>query len=478
VHPLRIASVDALGGVSGIVADVDGNVWLSSALGVVRLPAAEIDAALDDPSHAIVADRFDYHDGLDGTPAQLRPVPTAVAADDGTLWFATTSSVVTIDPRRIRRNLVPPLVQIVSLTAAGRSWPPGATLPVGTREVDLAYTASTLAQPERARFRVQLDGVDGDWHDAGTRRSAHYTNLAPGRYVLRVLAANEDGAWSPLAAAYGFDIPPSFEQTWWFRLLWVPIGALLVWGLMRWRVRALATRYADRHQAAMIERERIARELHDTLLQSVQGLILRFQSGVDRLAAGDPVRASLERSLDRAEEVLVEGRERVSELRAPGRSRSTLGEATLGEALRRQGEELAAEHGAALIASLRGETEPLPDRVRDEAFKIGSEALLNAFKHSGAKQVWLTLHQTPSRLEIEVSDDGRGMAPTREYTAARTGHWGLVGMRERARAIGGTLTLTSSEGEGTQVRLVVRLRGGVRGWLRPRGDPSSPGRNE
>jgi signal transduction histidine kinase len=469
VHPLRIASPDALAGVSGIVTDVHGDVWLSSVLGVVRLPAAEISAAIDDPAHAIAAERFDFHDGLDGTPAQLRPVPTAVAADDGMLWFTTTSGIFTIDPRHVRRNLVPPLVQIVSLTAAGRTWPAGATLPVGTREVDFAYTASTLAQPERARFRVQLEGVDGEWQDAGARRSSHYTNLAPGRYVFRVLAANEDGVWSALPAVSGFDVPPSFEQTWWFRLMWVPVGALLALGLVRWRVRALATRFADRHQAALIERERIARELHDTLLQSVQGLILRFQSGVDRLAAEDPVRATLERSLDRAEEVLIEGRERLGELRAPGRSRATLGESTLGEALRRQGEELAAEHGATLIATLRGETEPLPDRVRDEAFKIGTEGLLNALRHSGAKQVWLTLHQTPSRLELEVSDDGRGMAPTREYTAARTGHWGLVGMRERARAIGGALTLASSEGEGTQVRLVVRLRGGVRRWLWPGG---------
>src|SRR6202012_2598831 len=144
---------------------------------------------------------------------------------------------------------------------------------------------------------------------------------------------------------------------WWFRATWVPVAVLLVWLLMRLRMRQLAERYADRHEAILIERERIARELHDTLLQSVQGLMLRFQSGVDRMAPDDPTRATLERSLDRAEQVLLEGRGRVNELRTPARD-----DATLGEILKRVGEDLGAEHGIAFTASLRGEGAPLPDR--------------------------------------------------------------------------------------------------------------------
>ena len=460
VHTIRIDGREPLAGVSGIVADAAGNVWLNTVLGVVRLPADEIASALADPAHAVAAERFDFHDGLDGAPAQLRPVPTAVAADDGKLWFATNNSVVWIDPAHIRRNTLAPPVQILALDAGGRGWPlQGPTLPVGTRGVDLHFTAGALAQPERVKFRVQLEGIDTGWQNSGSQRTAHYTNLGPGRYVFRVIAANEDGLWSTQPATLVFVVPPAFNQTWWFRAMWVPVAVLFIWLLMRRRMRQLAERYADRHEAILIERERIARELHDTLLQSVQGLILRFQSGVDRMPPGDPTRATLERSLDRAEQVLAEGRDRVNELRTPARD-----DATLGEILKRAGEDLAAEHGIAFTATLRGEGAPLPDRVLDEARHIGGEALLNAYRHGEAKQVRLIVQQTPSRLVLEVIDDGRGMLPTQEYTAGRTGHWGVAGMRERARTIGARFTLTSAAGEGTAVRLQARLRGGALGW--------------
>ncbi len=453
VHPIRVDGGEALAGVSGIVVDPFGDVWLNTALGIFRMPSAEIERALREPSHAVGAERMDYHDGLDGAPAQLRPVPTAVVADDGVLWFATNNSVVWIDPRHIRRNLVAPPARIVALEVGGNAWPLQApTLPVGTRSVDLRYTAVALAQPERVTFRVRLDGVDSGWQEVDTRRSVHYTNLSPGHYAFRVLARNEDGVWSAQPALLEFSVPPAFHQTWLFRLMWVPIAGLLAWALLRWRVRRLAARYADRHEAMLIERERIARELHDTLLQSVQGLILRFQSGVDRMSPDDPSRLALERSLDRAEEVLMEGRDRVNELRAPAGDG-----ATLGETLARFGEELAAEHGHAFSAALRGEGEPLPGRVRHEAEHIGREALLNAAQHGRAAEVQLVVQQTPTRLVLEVRDDGRGMPAQREYAAGRAGHWGLAGMRERARSIGARFTLTSAEGEGTQIRLELRL---------------------
>jgi signal transduction histidine kinase len=461
IQPIRIDGGEALAGVSGIVVDAFGDVWLNTALGIFRLPSDEVAQALRDPSHAVAGERLDYHDGLDGAPAQLRPVPTAVVADDGVLWFSTNNSVVWIDPRHIRRNLVPPPARILSLDVAGQAWPlQETTLPVGTRSVDLRYTAVALSQPERVKFRVRLDGVDANWQDVDTRRSVHYTNLSPGRYAFRVLARNEDGVWSAQPAVLEFSLPPAFHQTWWFRLMWAPIAGLLAWTLMHWRLRRLAARYADRHEAMLIERERIARELHDTLLQSVQGLILRFQSGVDRMPQDDPSRLALERSLDRAEEVLMEGRDRVNELRAP-----TGGSATLGEALARFGEELAAEHGHAFSAALRGEGESLPGHVRHEAEQIGREALLNAARHARAATVQLVVQQTPARLMLEVRDDGRGMPALREYAAGRAGHWGLAGMRERARSTGARFTLTSAEGEGTQIRLELRLRGrSRRGW--------------
>ena len=461
VRPIRIEGAEALAGVSGIVVDPFGDLWLNTALGIFRLPSEEVAQSLRDPSHAVAAERLDYHDGLDGAPAQLRPVPTAVVADDGVLWFATTNGVVWIDPRHIRRNPIAPPARIVALDVSGNAWPMAVpTLPVGTRSIDLSYTAVALAQPERITFRVRLDGVDAGWQDVDTRRSVHYTNLPPGRYAFRVLARNEDGVWSAQPAVLEFAVPPAFHQTWWFRLMWVPLATLLSWALLRWRMRRLAERYADRHEAMLIERERIARELHDTLLQSVQGLILRFHSGVDRMPPDDPTRLTLERSLDRAEEVLAEGRDRVNELRTPVGAG-----VTLGEALARFGAELAAEHGHEFSATLRGEGEPLPDRARHESEHIGREALLNAAQHASARSVQLVVQQTPTLLVLKVIDDGCGMPALREYAAGRAGHWGLAGMRERARSIGARFTLTTADGEGTLVLLHLRLPGRARrGW--------------
>ncbi len=458
IHAISIDGPDQLRGVSGIVVDGDGNLWLNSAAGVVRLPRAEVDAAVAEDGHRVQAERLDFHDGLDGAPALLRPVPTAVASDDGRLWFATTNGVVSIDPRHILRNPVPPSVQILSLNAAGRRWPlTAAKLPVGTREVDVRYTAGALAQPERVKFRVQLEGVDTRWQDVGTQRTAHYTNLSPGTYQFHVTAANEDGVWSTAPVSLEFDVPPAFNQTWWFRLMWVPIIGLAIWALMRRRMKVVAERYKDRHEAMLVERERIARELHDTLLQSTQGLILRFQSSVDRMPADDKTRLTLERCIDRAEKVLEEGRDRVTELRSAGRNSTTLG-----ERLKSLGEELAEGYQVAFAATLREEEVPLPDLLLHEAEHIGREALRNAFRHSGASMVRLHVNHTSSRLVVEVADNGGGIAPSREYDATRDGHWGLTGMRERAHAIRGKFTLTSSEDEGTRIRLEVNL--GRRSW--------------
>ncbi|MDP9124474.1 MAG: histidine kinase [Pseudomonadota bacterium] len=406
----------------------------------------------------MTVERLDFRDGLDGAPAQLRPVPTAAADLDGRLWFSTNNSLVWIDPRKIRRNDVAPGVQIRQFSTSDHNWPlSNAVLPTDTRQVDLRYTATALAQPERTRFRLQLVGVDADWRDVGTQRIAHYSNLYPGRYEFKVQAANEDGVWSPVPASLTFELPPAVYQTWWFRLLCIPPMLALAWWLMRWRVHRLAQRFADRHEAMLVERERIARDLHDTLLQSVQGLILRLQANVNRMPSDDPIRQTLERTVDRAEEVLAEARGQVTGLREL-RSRSV----PLGRALIQAGEELALEHQRAFVAVVPDIDDALPDDLHDELLHIGLEALRNAFRHAGAAQVRLTLRRTAVLLVLEVADDGRGIARARERSATLGGHWGLSGMRERAHAIGARLHVDSVSGVGTRVRLHLRLRRSAR----------------
>jgi signal transduction histidine kinase/streptogramin lyase len=470
-HPyaLHFAGPSNVAGVSGIAADRAGNVWLNSAQGVMRIPAAEIAATLTDGRHLITAERFNYLDGIQGAPAQLRPVPTAVLDDNGVLWFATNAGVVSIDPSRIRRNRLPPIVRVLSFRAAGHVWPvpeeaaapvaaeTSINLPVQTREVEFRYTAGSLTQPESVRFRVRLSGVDKDWQDVGDRRSAHYTNLAPGRYSFEVLAANEDGLWSRRAAGVVFEVPPTVYQTWWFPLVCATPCLLVAWLVARWRMRRIDEQYALRHQAILYERERIARDLHDTLLQGTQGLILHIQSAVEGLPVDAACRSSLEKSLDRAEQMLGEGRNRLTGLRSFTRD----GTGAV-ELLQKSGDELAQAYKIKFAARVSGERVELPEHMREEVVRIGREALLNAFRHADASVVRLDIAQSLECLEIEVMDDGRGLpesAALRADTPIRAGHWGLIGMRERALLISARLSITSEKDRGTRVCLVVPLSG-------------------
>lgn len=481
LHALTFAQTPAVTGVSGIVTDRAGNLWLNAAQGVVRVPATEVTAALAHPRHLISGEeRLDYLDGIQGAPAQLRPLPTALMDDDGWLWFATNAGVVRIDPAHIHRNPLAPIPQLLSLEAAGKQRPlntdpgsrePSITLPYRTREVTLQYTAGALSLPEKVRFRVRLAGVDKDWQEAGGGRRAHYTNLGPGSYLFEVLAANEDGLWSSAPARLAFSVPPTFYQRSWFPLLLAAPALLVAWLLVQWRLRVHDEHYAARHQAIVYERERIARDLHDTLLQGMQGLILHIQSTIDGLPAGVPSRPRLEKSLDRAEQMLAEGRQQLTGLRG-----SCSQDTDVAQLLRRSGEELAQACHVEFCMQERGEASALPAHVREELVRIGREALLNAFRHAGGTRVSLSITHHSQGVQLLVEDNGRGLpaaAAVSTGSAMLPGHWGLIGMRERALVIGARLSITSEPGLGTRVRLDLpgrsRLGDLLAAWRRRHG---------
>ena len=188
-------------------------------------------------------------------------------------------------------------------------------MPVHTRDVQVEYTANSLTVPERVRFRYKLEGLDRDWQDVGTRREALYTNLGPGRYTFRVIASNNDGVWNDTGASIDFAIAPAFYQTRWFYTLCAVACLGLLFGLYQVRMRQVAAQVRSRLEARLAERERIARELHDTLLQGIQGLIWRFQAATDRIPATEPAKELMERSLDRADQLLAESRDKVKDLR-------------------------------------------------------------------------------------------------------------------------------------------------------------------
>jgi len=373
---------------------------------------------------------------------------------------------VAIDPAAIRRNPMPPPVAVLSLTADDqphRVLGGEVRLPPGTRNLQIAYTALSLSIPERVRFRYMLDGYDDGWQDAGTRRTAFYNDPGPGAYVFRVIAANNDGVWNEVGASLPLVIAPRYYQTPWFRALAVVLGVSLLWIAYLLRLRRLSAQIRERLQERHRERERIARELHDTLLQSVQGLILRFHAVAESLGREAPSHAAMERVLQRADEVMGEARDRVLDLRAhaPGE---------LPEMLADLGEELVPDYAVDFRMVVDGTPRALDPLVCEEVYRIAREAVLNAFQHAHAGHVVAELAYAPELLLVRVRDDGVGLPADVLRAGGRSGHWGLSGMRERAKRVGAALDLRSAAGKGTDVTLRVP------GDMAYRGQPRAAGR--
>ncbi|MBO9711193.1 MAG: hypothetical protein J7521_23590, partial [Caulobacter sp.] len=247
--------------------------------------------------------------------------------------------------------------------------------------------------------RYRLDGHDSAWQDAGTRRVAFYNDVGPGHYVFRVAAANEDGIWNEAGATLAFTVMPKFYQTWWFMLLCVLVVAGSLWLAYLMRLRQLGRHIRGRLQERHAERERIARELHDTLLQSIHGLILRFQAVSETLPPLDPARSAMEHALQRADDVLVEGRDRVLDLRATAPDAGDLE-----ELLAAVGHELSPMCAARFEVAATGSAEMLDPIVRDELYRIGREAMLNACRHAQAGRVGVEISYGAREMRLRIVD--------------------------------------------------------------------------
>jgi len=451
--PLAETGRGAFYGVSGIVERAGGELWLHDTGGLARIDARALADATARLRPDVAAERFDHLDGHLGMPAQIRPLPSLVEATDGRLWYATSNSVGHIDPAAIPRNPRPPTVLVGAIRTDERSYPAGApvVLPARTPRLEIDFTATALSMPERVRFRYRLLGQDRDWRDAGNVRQAVYTNLAPGAYTFEVIAANEDGVWSPEPARAALRIQAAFTQTLPFQLACAFVLLAIGWALHRWRLRLVARRLHHDVKVRMLERERIARTLHDTFLQSVQALVLRMHVLMGKLPGEGSLRADVEDVLLRAENVIDEGRERLTQLRRPA-----VRDGMLAQSLAEAGKQFAAPAGVRFVVRSSGALPVLAPDVEEELFTIGREALSNAFRHAGARQVVLELACQGGNLRLAVSDDGQGIPPDILARGARQGHWGLPGMRERARLAGGALTITSTA-RGTTVSVDLLL---------------------
>ncbi len=441
--------------VLSVIRDAKQDAWLLLECGIMHVTAADLEDWLARPEGSIRQHLFDASDGFQ--PGYSGFLPRASLAPDGRLWFGTDKVAQVIDPAVPPARRSAPPVQIDEVLADRVAYAAGALLPQRTRDIEIRYAAFSYVLPRKVRFKYRLEGRGNGaqgWTDAGTRREAFYTDLPPGAYRFRVIASNSDGVWNEAGASLDFEIRPAFWQTAWFLALCVALGAALLYGAYLARMRRLAARYQDRLATQNAERERIARDLHDTLLQGTQGLVLSFQAVASEYPEGDPRRQRIERLLDHADHVIAQTRDEVLSLRSSAPERADqAGE--LFARLAAVGHELADEGSTAFTPSLQGALGELRAPVAEEIYLLAREALLNAFRHAQASQVTLALMFEPAGLRLIVHDDGIGLEPQTLAEGGRSGHWGLSGMRERARQIGATLTLRSEPAAGTEVSVHV-----------------------
>jgi signal transduction histidine kinase len=391
--------------------------------------------------------------------------------------FTNPNTVVIVDPDALKEPSMMPTTVVESVLVDNEPVDPLATRRfVDPSRVEFEYTALNLRGAEATRFRYRLDGYDTEWVEARAQRTATYRNLPPGSYRFVVTAHGPEGVWNETGTSFAFDVVPVFWRTWWFQTSMALLGVSILGGLYRLRVRQLTQRFTLGMEARLGERTRIARELHDTLLQSFQGLMLRFQSARDLLPS-DPAKAieALDGALDRADQALVEGRDAIQNLRS---STSVAGE--LAEAIAADAEELTgvpeSDRSAPVFRiSVEGSPRDLHPIIRDDIHRIAREALHNAFRHADAGHVEAEVTYGARELRLRIRDDGKGIAPS-HLTAGRVGHWGLAGMRERAEQVGAQLNLWSEAGAGTEVEL--RVPAGVAYGLPGRGRLFSPSRKQ
>jgi signal transduction histidine kinase/ligand-binding sensor domain-containing protein len=430
--------------------DRSGSLWLEGRCGYFRISAADLAHWTASPESKVTVTTLGTLDGADPGWNADRIQPNAARSPDGRLWFVGSTSLQMIDPGRSYRNPMPPPVYVQGLVADGKSYSPTSpiTLPALTRDLQIDYAALSFVMPQRMGFRYRLEGRDKDWEDPGLRRQAFYSDLRPGSYRFRVIASNNDGVWNESGATLDFKVAAAWHQTIWFRLLCCVAGVLLLWAIYRLRVRRIAMAMKARFDERLAERTRIARDLHDTFLQTIQGSKLVADDALSATTDPSHMRHAMEKLsawLGRATE---EGRAALNSLRT-----STTEANDLAGGFNRALEECRILGSMEVSLQVSGQIQDMHPIVRDEVYRIGYEAIRNACVHSRATQLRVELSYAQD-LSLRIADNGMGIDPE-ILRRGKAGHFGLQNMRERAARIMGKFSVESSAGSGTVITLTV-----------------------
>jgi signal transduction histidine kinase/ligand-binding sensor domain-containing protein len=440
---------------SGVVETPEGELWLNAAEGLYRIPAAGVKDALARASTRVEFELFNAGDGLDSSVEVLRPGPTMLRTPDGRLWLGRHEGVWSIDPAHVLRNPVAPIVSIEDIVCDRIRYDGAAdvSLPAGSRNLQIDYTAASLTEPERVRFRYRLKGMDDGWQEVGQRRQAYYTNLSPGAYEFQVMAANEDGVWSKTDPVLRFRVMPMFYQGLGFKIAAGAAACLLLAVLFLVRLDQLHKRYRRGVEARHAERERIARDIHDTLLQGVQALLFRLQIWESHAQVPESLRTEMAVVTRQTESIVLDGRRRILTMR-----RTDVPPTDLIKALAAIGHEAAGGQAPDFKVEVIGEPRTLTVDAEEQMVEIAREAVRNAYLHAVATHIIVTLDYRKRSLIMVVADDGRGFDPAAGEERVKTTHFGLLGMRERAKQLGAKFRVHSQRGTGTRIEVLVPAR--------------------
>jgi signal transduction histidine kinase len=454
----RLVSVNDALQPAGMVESHDHDFWFSGRDGIYRVAAGDLRRAELDPDSPVDYTSYGPADGLSTRECTTGQPNIAITPDDK-LWIGTLKGLAMLDLRRQLKKNRKPAIFMDEIEVGKTRRNPGRELILepGKDHVELHFTAVDLASPENVRIQYRLDGVDAAWFDADSTRTAIYTNIPAGVHSFHIRASNGDGVWDREGIVYNVTQKPFFYQTTTFRLAAVTAGVLLAVALYQFRLRQAAARLNARLEERLSERERIARDLHDTLLQGFQGLILRFHDAMMMIPEREPARPRMEAALDRADEVMAEGRDRVVNLHA-----SFEKSGDLAQSLARVGDEIASGSEVTVCVTVEGRVQKLDPVALDEIYCIGREAMINAFRHAKGRSIEVEVDYGPRALRLRIRDDGRGIDP-KILQSGRPGHIGLAAMRERAERIGAQLDIVSGPDAGTEIELSVPASQAYRG---------------
>jgi ligand-binding sensor domain-containing protein/signal transduction histidine kinase len=437
--------------VSGIVEDSNGQLWIASLRGLCRVSKAELDAYAEGKSETVSVAWYGTSDGLPVNEFSTGGHPTVWKDHRGTIWFASAKGIVSIDARHTAPNRVPPSIVIERVIADDRTLDPSqvSAFAPGLSRLSIEYAGLSFAAPQQIHFKYRMQGFDRTWVDAGTRRTAYYTNLPPGTYRFVVAARNGDGVWNTQGASLRFELRPHFYQTNWFRGFLLLAAAGLAYAVYRWRVNHVRRQF----KAVIAERNRIAREIHDTLAQGFVGVSVQLELAQRLMSTSlDSAREVLRRAQELVQEGLFEARRSIWDLRSETGSDEDL-PSKLSKAVRQsvQNRELD------VTIEVTGAYRPLPEKIESEVVRIGREAVMNVVRHAKATRLDVSLAFDASKAQMTICDDGQGFVPS-DCRDGADGHFGLRGMRERAEGIHAKLSVNTAAGRGTQVLLELPLK--------------------